>query len=325
MKTAAKTGMSALAIAGAAGIFLAVGGAAPVPGTALGAATKPAVCMARYVPERDDDIFWENDRIAHRIYGPALETSSEHLVTSGIDIWVKKTRDLFMDDQLKLGQHDDHGKGMDCYDVQHTCGCGGLGVWDDAHHKLMRSKNWAKEKILQNGPEVASFWVSYAPWNVGDGREVSDERTFTLPAGTNFTRMVDTLDDAAIQHHEWPDLLVAIGIAKRQADGKKFRGEDHWVMDKKKGLMLYWEPQQFDSKNGDEGQTGCAVLVDPKSVVKFVTDQADQNFMIVKVMPGKPWVYYEGACWSLGLDFHDEKGWEDDARGYAADFDAGKK
>src|SRR5678816_219388 len=85
-------------------------GAAPTAST-----TKPAKAMARYTgpsnvyPERWDDIFWENDRIAHRIYGPALETSSEKLVTPGIDVWVKKTRELFMDEQLKLGQHDDHG------------------------------------------------------------------------------------------------------------------------------------------------------------------------------------------------------------------------
>jgi len=121
--------------------------------------------MARYTgpsntwPERWDDIFWENDRIAHRIYGPALQTSSEKLITSGIDVWVKKTRDPFMDEQLKLGQHDDHGKGMDVYDVQQTCGCGGLGIWDDKNKKLIRSENWATQQILKNGPDVASFRV----------------------------------------------------------------------------------------------------------------------------------------------------------------------
>src|SRR4051812_40313716 len=110
-------------------LTLAVGLAATPPATAPATKSAPgATAMARYpgpganYPERYDDIFWENDRTAHRIYGPALQTSSEKLITSGIDVWVKKSRDLFMDDQLKLGQHDDHGKGMDCYDVQQTCG-----------------------------------------------------------------------------------------------------------------------------------------------------------------------------------------------------------
>src|SRR3954471_2893641 len=125
--------------------FVGLWGAASAPAPA----TKPATAMTRYTgpgasyPERYDDIFWENDRTAHRIYGPALQTSSEKLITSGIDVWVKKSRDLYMDEQLKLGQHDDHGKGMDCYDVQQTCGCGGLGLWDDKNKKLIRSENWS--------------------------------------------------------------------------------------------------------------------------------------------------------------------------------------
>jgi hypothetical protein len=36
----------------------------------------------RYAPERLDDILWENDRTAHRIYGPALE-AAEPPSTSG--------------------------------------------------------------------------------------------------------------------------------------------------------------------------------------------------------------------------------------------------
>ncbi|MGC3992099.1 MAG: DUF4861 family protein [Chthoniobacteraceae bacterium] len=34
----------------------------------------PDQTFGRYVPERNDDFAWENDRIAHRIYGPKLET-----------------------------------------------------------------------------------------------------------------------------------------------------------------------------------------------------------------------------------------------------------
>src|SRR5450432_3529885 len=32
----------------------------------------PTKVFARYIPERFDDFAWENDRIAHRIYGPTL-------------------------------------------------------------------------------------------------------------------------------------------------------------------------------------------------------------------------------------------------------------
>ncbi len=303
-----------------------------------GAASKPVLCMARYAgpandpkavpPQRWDDILWENDRTAHRIYGPAVAKpapAGEGLVTSGIDVWVKKVRTPFMDKQLATGlQHDDHGEGQDCYDVQQTCGCGGLGIWDDAGKKLIRSANWADKGGFVNGPDVASFWVTYAPWDVGGGRKVKEKRTFTLPAGTNFTRMVDTLEDAAPADHEWPELLVGIGIAKRTVDGTKFKaGDTKWVMDKEKGVMIYWEPEQI-YKNASVGHTGCALVVDPKSIVKFVTDDPAQNLVIVKVTPGKPWVYYMGACWSLGLDFHTEAEWEKYCTEFKPDFDPAK-
>ena len=43
--------------------------------------------MARYVPERADDFVFENNLIAGRIYGKALEGNP---TSPGIDIWVKK-------------------------------------------------------------------------------------------------------------------------------------------------------------------------------------------------------------------------------------------
>ena len=49
----------------------------------------PVKAFARYVPERLDDFAWENDKIAHRTYGPALAepappgSDKEVLVTSG--------------------------------------------------------------------------------------------------------------------------------------------------------------------------------------------------------------------------------------------------
>ena len=48
--------------------------------------------LGRFVRERNDDFAWENDLVAHRVYGPALETAKkEPLVSSGIDVWVKRT------------------------------------------------------------------------------------------------------------------------------------------------------------------------------------------------------------------------------------------
>ena len=48
----------------------------------------------RFVRERFDDFAWENDLIAHRTYGKALETwKGEPLTSSAIDIWSKLPSD----------------------------------------------------------------------------------------------------------------------------------------------------------------------------------------------------------------------------------------
>ena len=52
---------------------------------------KTVVCGRQY-PERVDDIAWENDRTAYRVYGPALQRTGEQAF--GLDVWVKNTPDL---------------------------------------------------------------------------------------------------------------------------------------------------------------------------------------------------------------------------------------
>ena len=42
---------------------------------------------ARYVPERMDDFAFENDKVAFRVYGPALTDSAEN---NGTDCWLKR-------------------------------------------------------------------------------------------------------------------------------------------------------------------------------------------------------------------------------------------
>ena len=68
------------------------------PASAEEQKTRAAVVIADY---RFDDLLWENDRIAHRIYGRALE-KAEPPSSSGIDAWGKSVRWPFMDRQLRI-------------------------------------------------------------------------------------------------------------------------------------------------------------------------------------------------------------------------------
>ena len=75
-------------------------------------ATQPARAFARFVPKADDDVAWENDRIAFRVYGPSL--AKKQKTGSGIDVWVKSTRSLVIDRWYKADDYRrDHGEGLD--------------------------------------------------------------------------------------------------------------------------------------------------------------------------------------------------------------------
>jgi rhamnogalacturonyl hydrolase YesR len=261
----------------------------------------------RYAPERLDDILWENDRTAHRIYGPALE-AAEPPSTSGIDAWGKSVRYPFMTRQLRTGdQHAYHGEGVDYYNVGTFRGAGGLGVWDDG--KLWVSRNWKSYKILKDGPDTATFKVDYAPWQAGANRKVWESRTFTLPMGTNFTRLV-----SSFQSDKKGPLTVAIGITKKPT--AKTPGT--LSVDKARGVVTFW-----DVTDPDKGTMGLALLVDPGQIVDVVETDSDW-LVLLKVTPGKPFVYYMGAAWDKGLDFHSKAEWEAYVQSQKPSFDPAK-
>src|SRR5581483_6079764 len=76
----------------------------------------------RFVRERFDDFAWENDRIAHRMYGKALETwQGEPLTSSAVDVWVKRVPQLVINGWYMLDNyHSDHGEGADFYPAGDT-------------------------------------------------------------------------------------------------------------------------------------------------------------------------------------------------------------
>lgn len=260
--------------------------------------------VARFAPDRFDDLLWENDRVAHRIYGPALE-AREPPSGSGIDVWAKRVRWPFMDRQLRFpNYHTDRGEGLDYYDVGRGRGAGGLGVWYD--NKLWTSRNFKTYEILETGGDEAKFKVDYAPWPVDVGHSVSESRTFSLPMGSNFTRMTST-----IQSDQTTPLTIAIGISKRQNDA----GRGFLTKDAADGRMMFWEPN-----DPAHGSLGIAILVDPAMVEGFAED-GDNYMILLRVTPGQPFVYYMGSAWDHGLDFASREAWETFAAGQTPNFD----
>ncbi|NSX33483.1 glycoside hydrolase family 88 protein [Brevundimonas vesicularis] len=262
--------------------------------------------VARFAPDRLDDLLWENDRVAHRIYGPTLE-AREAPSGSGIDVWAKRVRYPFMDRQLKFpNYHVDRGEGLDYYDVGRGRGAGGLGIWYD--NKLWTSRNFSTYRIEKTGGDEARFSVTYRPWPVDVVRTVSETREFSLPLGSNFTRMTSTLTS----NSDAP-LIVAIGISKRSNDN----GRGFVTRDAAHGRLMFWEPE-----NPEHGSLGIALAVDPATVEGF-TEDADNYLILVRVTPGQPFTYYMGSAWDRGLDFATRSAWEDYVANQSFDFRQG--
>ena len=244
----------------------------------------------RFVRERFDDFAWENDRVAHRVYGPALETwEKEPLTSSGVDVWVKSTRALVVNDWYMVDDyHRDRGEGGDFYSAGKSRGCGGSGIWNDG--RLFVSKNFRASRVLANGPIRLVFELDYLPWDVGAGR-VAETKRVTLDAGSHFNRIESVYSGDAAAGLAW-----AAGI-------KKAAGADVRV-DRERGVLRTWEA--FKEPNG---HLGCAVVVDPSRIAAAA--EADGNVLLVgKITVGQTVMYHAGSAWDKGGDVSGVADWD---------------
>jgi len=161
---------------------------------------------ARFVPERKDDLSWENDKIGFRMYGPAL---ANEYPSNGVDVWLKKTDKLVFDQWYKndlshkASYHEDHGEGLDCYGVGHTLGCGGICPY--MNDSLFVGDHFDRYEILDNGPLRSSFMLYYDAIPFGT-KKLKAELLITLDAGSN-------LNEARIRYFgDTTHIQLAAGI-----------------------------------------------------------------------------------------------------------------
>ena len=245
----------------------------------------------RFVRERHDDFAWENDRAAHRMYGPDLEAwKKDPLVSSGVDVWLKRTPRLVVNEWYQSDDyHRDNGDGGDFYSVGQSRGCGGLGIWDGK--RLHVSRNFTRSRVLANGPIRLIFELSYAPWNVGDGSQISETKRVIVDAGQYFDRFESTFTVQGRPRH--PSL--ALGIAKHS--GVAFEG------DESNAILRSWEPL-----SGDNGHLGCAVLAASGAASGFAEISTD-HLLLVPLPNGGAVTYFVGVGWDKNHDALDNARW----------------
>jgi hypothetical protein len=245
---------------------------------------------ARFVRERQDDFAWENDRVAFRIYGPALETfAKEPLTSSTVDAWCKRTRRLVLNDWYLVDDyHRDHGEGGDFYSAGRSRGCGGSGLMVDG--ALAVSKNFRSSRVLASGPLRVVFEVSYPEWEK-PGLKVTEVKRITLDAGSHFNRFESyyTTDG---------DVTWAAGI--RTAKGVVPR------VDRERGVVRTWEHL---TNYGENGWLGCGLVIDPATVVD-VAEAAGNQLIVARTPRGRPATWYAGSGWDRSGDFPDVAAWD---------------
>ncbi|HUI05606.1 MAG TPA: DUF4861 family protein [Verrucomicrobiae bacterium] len=248
----------------------------------------------RFVRERFDDFAWENDRIAHRTYGKALETwAGEPLISSSIDVWSKRTPRMVIDEWYMVDNyHADEGDGFDDYTAGQTRGCGGTGIW--AADKLWVANNFVDSRVLANGPIRVVFELVYDPFDV-NGVGASEVKRVTLDAGQNLNHYQSFYK--AYSRPEKPvTLTMAVGLKKVDGEEKALNSEHAW--------LAKWEPME---KNA--GMQGLAVIVDPKLFERQTEDKRNL-LMLAKVPADGPVSFWAGFCWDKAGPFTSLDAWK---------------
>ncbi len=237
----------------------------------------PSKAFSRFVPERKDDYAWENNLVAQRAYGKALENE---LQTSGVDIWSKKVSDLIIDKWYKIDNyHVDSGEGLDNYKVGSTLGGGSSAPIVDG--KIILSGNMVEWKRTANGPIRTEFTLSYAPYMV-EGKEITMQKQYSLDANTRFTKVTD------IYGGDFEQMPVGVGFVVHSPDAPYAENE--------KTMALYEPVSDGNPEVG--GDIAIAIYV-PQSNGESIT-VSDHKLKEITISSGKPSHYYIGSAWSKG-------------------------
>lgn len=278
---------------------------------------------------RKDDIAWENDRCAYRVYGPALQKTGER--SFGTDIWVKNTPDTVvyeryvkdMNGNIKGDKIDakvralkKQGKALQTqlkslqaesnevdiltsFHLDHGNGLDpyrvgatlGLGA-----PSLMVGKNqvlpycYKDYRILDNGPLRFTVELAYNPSTVGDMKNVVEHRIISLDKGSNFNKMTVWYDGLTTP----TDFATGFPIHEEDTETKTFA----------KDYVSYADPT--DNVEVNNSQIFVGVLfpegIDHTYYQLFDKkhDGATGHALGLKrgLKNGEKYSYYFGAAWS---------------------------
>jgi pectinesterase len=242
-----------------------------------------------------DDVAWESDRAAFRIYGEGLKRTPDSMSSSGIDVWEKRVRTPILEKWYSKAHgsyHVDTGEGADFFEVGQTLGTGGTALWRG--DSLYRADNFKAYRITADGPIRASFELRYDPWGAGD-LIVWEVKKFSIDAGQNLYR-----EESIFTSNNNREITYAIGLVKRPGM-KGVESKDHpW------GWLSGWGP--IVPKGGGHGELGTAVML-PRERILDWKETTTHYLAISQAVSGQPVVHYIGAGWTASGDFPTPQSW----------------
>ena len=265
-------------------------------------------CNGRIYPDREDDLTWENDKCAWRMYGPKMHNKG----VSGFDTFAKNVtypvQDALYHSELtsyavnarlkKVGRgsewaqlhrdvytyHRDRGQGMDAYTVGTTLGAGAPALMDGGN--LIMPDVYEKAEIIENGP--LRFCVRLQMYEQNGIRET---RTFTQDKGTHLARVEVAYSGAAA------GTPVASGIVVHKSQPTAY------AINKKAGYIAYSDA--LDTPQGQNGQLfiGCYYPEKMKALKYQPLPEEKAGGIghvlgITTLAADKPFTYYAGSAWS---------------------------
>lgn len=292
---------------------------------------KTIACGKQY-PERVDDIAWENDRIAFRTYGPALQATGEKAY--GCDIWVKCVSEPIVDMRYKteldpdtrakiaelrktdpkaaqqlaesVSYHIDHGNGLDYYKVGPTLGAGTSALL--VNDSILYPYCYKDYRILDNGPLRFTVKLVYNPLSVKGNDNVIETRIISLDAGSQMNKLTLSYENL----NEATPIVTGIVLHEPSED---------YQADASKGYIAYADPA--DPVNGqiyiaavfpDKIDEAKAVLFSDKE--KAERGAEGHVLAYATYTPGSRYTYYSGAGWSK-WGFEDSAKWFDYVQSFA--------
>lgn len=272
---------------------------------------KTWVCGRQY-PERVDDIAWENDRGAYRLYGPALQRNGERAF--GNDVWVKNTPDLVVEQryQLELSNHAavealrkagntaaadsleelttyhfDHGYGLDCYKVGPSLGCGAPALMDG--DKIVFPYSYVNYEILDNGPLRFTVALTYETKEF-HGDFVTEHRLLSLDKGSNFNRQTVWYEGAT------KPIDIASGVVIHNEDTTSVAFDNR--------IVAYADPTDNPAAQNFQIYVGVLFPYDKAEQLRVPNEGGANGIhghaLLVRrgVQPGERVTYYWGSAWS---------------------------